>query len=46
MEPEFTAVQIEKPEPANFIPGQTHFTRSVEDIHAALVNAAPGSACF
>jgi len=32
MEPKFTAVQIEKPEPVNFILGQTHFIKSVEDI--------------
>jgi len=42
MEPKFTAVQIEKPEPINFILGQTHFIKSVEDIHEALVNAVPG----
>jgi adenosine/AMP kinase len=44
MEPKFIAVQIEKPEPVNFTLGQTHFIKSMEDIHAALVNAAPGSA--
>jgi adenosine/AMP kinase len=42
METKFTAVQIEKPEPVNFILGQTHFIKSVEDIHEALVNAVPG----
>ncbi|SIQ11423.1 hypothetical protein SAMN05421829_102339 [Aromatoleum tolulyticum] len=36
------AVRIEKPEPINFILGQTHFIKSVEDIHEALVNAVPG----
>ncbi|HOX56568.1 MAG TPA: adenosine-specific kinase [Candidatus Paceibacterota bacterium] len=36
------AVQIEKPEPINFILGQTHFIKSVEDIHEALVGAVPG----
>jgi len=35
-------VRIEKPEPINFILGQTHFIKSVEDIHEALVNAVPG----
>jgi adenosine/AMP kinase len=42
MEPQFITVQIEKPEPVNFILGQTHFIKSVEDIHEALVNAVPG----
>ena len=32
MEPKFTAVQIAKPEAINFILGQTHFIKSVEDI--------------
>ena len=35
-------VKIEKPETANFILGQTHFIKTVEDIHEALVNAVPG----
>src|SRR5574340_21933 len=35
-------VQIEKPEEINFIFGQTHFIKSVEDIHEALVGAVPG----
>jgi uncharacterized protein len=42
MEIKFTAVQIEKPEPINFILGQTHFIKSVEDLHEALVGAVPG----
>ncbi len=42
METRFTAVQIDKPEPVNFILGQTHFIKSVEDIHEALVGAVPG----
>ena len=42
MEIKFTAVPIEKPEPVNFILGQTHFIKSVEDIHEALVSAVPG----
>lgn|SRR5262249_26018043 len=45
-EKEFTmqliTVRIEKPDDANFILGQTHFIKSVEDIHEALVAAAPG----
>ncbi len=39
---ELAAVKIEKPETINFILGQTHFIKSVEDIHEALVTAVPG----
>jgi len=35
-------VAINKPEPINFILGQSHFIKTVEDIHEALVNAVPG----
>ena len=35
-------VKIEKPEAVNFILGQSHFIKTVEDIHEALVNAVPG----
>jgi uncharacterized protein len=42
MDIKLTAIQIEKPEPVNFILGQTHFIKSVEDIHEALVGAVPG----
>jgi uncharacterized protein len=35
-------VKIEKPEAINFILGQSHFIKTVEDIHEALVNAVPG----
>ena len=35
-------VRIEKPEAINFILGQTHFIKTVEDVHEALVNAVPG----
>ena len=35
-------VKIDKPEAANFILGQTHFIKTVEDIHEALVGAVPG----
>jgi adenosine/AMP kinase len=35
-------VKIEKPDDTNFILGQTHFIKSVEDIHEALVGAVPG----
>src|SRR5437588_8398570 len=36
------SVKIEKPDDTNFILGQTHFIKSVEDIHEALVAAVPG----
>ncbi|MEN6440749.1 MAG: adenosine-specific kinase [Syntrophobacter sp.] len=36
------SVKIEKPEETNFIFGQTHFIKSVEDIHEALVSTVPG----
>jgi adenosine/AMP kinase len=39
---ELKSVKIEKPEAINFILGQTHFIKSVEDIHEALVNTVPG----
>ena len=35
-------VRIDKPEAVNFILGQTHFIKSVEDIHEALVSSVPG----
>jgi adenosine/AMP kinase len=35
-------VKIEKPGDTNFVLGQTHFIKSVEDIHEALVAAVPG----
>ncbi|MEP0806233.1 MAG: adenosine-specific kinase [Chloroflexota bacterium] len=35
-------VSIEKPENINFILGQSHFIKTVEDIHEALVTAVPG----
>ena len=39
---QLTTVRIEKPEAINFILGQTHFIKSVEDIHEAVVGAVPG----
>ena len=39
---ELTTVTIEKPEAINFILGQSHFIKTVEDIHEALVTAVPG----
>lgn len=37
-----STVTIEKPETINFILGQSHFIKTVEDIHEALVNTVPG----
>ncbi len=39
---ELKVVTIEKPEEINFIFGQSHFIKTVEDIHEALVGAVPG----
>ena len=39
---DITTVKIEKPIETNFILGQSHFIKTVEDIHEALVNAVPG----
>ena len=39
---ELITVKIEKPEAVNFILGQSHFIKTVEDIHEALVTAVPG----
>lgn len=36
------SVTVEKPENVNFILGQSHFIKTVEDIHEALVNSVPG----
>ena len=35
-------VRIEKPETTNFILGQSHFIKTVEDVHEALVGTVPG----
>ncbi len=39
---QFLSVKIDKPETVNFILGQTHFIKTVEDVHEALVGAVPG----
>ncbi len=39
---ELKTVTIEKPEAINFILGQSHFIKTVEDMHEALVTAVPG----
>jgi hypothetical protein len=36
------SVKIEKPAEINFILGQAHFIKTVEDVHEALVNSVPG----
>lgn len=35
-------VRIEKPEEMNFILGQSHFIKTVEDLHEAIVETVPG----
>jgi uncharacterized protein len=39
---EIKIVKIEKPEAVNFILGQSHFIKTVEDIHETLVGSVPG----
>ena len=39
---EIKTVKIDKPEAINFIFGQSHFIKTVEDVHEALVTAVPG----
>jgi len=36
-------VPIQKPDDMNFILGQSHFIKTVEDLHETLVNAVPGA---
>jgi adenosine/AMP kinase len=38
----FHSVQIEKPDEINFILGQSHFIKTVEDLHELLVASVPG----
>jgi hypothetical protein len=35
-------IRIEKPDEINFILGQSHFIKTVEDIHEVLVSSVPG----
>ena len=35
-------VQIEKPEEINFILGQSHFIKTVEDIYEVIIQSVPG----
>ncbi len=39
---ELKLVQIQNPKELNLIIGQTHFIKSVEDLHEALVTSVPG----
>ena len=39
---DFQIVSIDKPETMNFILGMSHFIKTVEDVHEALVGAVPG----
>jgi adenosine/AMP kinase len=39
---EILTVSIRKPEEVNLILGQSHFIKTVEDLHEALVGAVPG----
>ena len=39
---EIKTVTIEKPEAINFILGQSHFIKTVEDMHETLVTSVPG----
>ena len=39
---EIKSVAIENPDKLNFILGQTHFIKTAEDLHEALVSAVPG----
>lgn len=40
---ELKLILIDKPEEINFILGQTHFIKSVEDIYEAIVSTVPGA---
>lgn len=39
---DIAAVKIEKPEDMNFILGQSHFIKTVEDLYEAVVQSVPG----
>ena len=39
---EIKNIKIQKPEEVNFVLGQSHFIKTVEDIHEALVGSVPG----
>jgi uncharacterized protein len=39
---ELSTIKIEKPDTINFVLGQSHFIKTVEDVHEALVATVPG----
>jgi len=39
---ELLTVKIEKPENINFVLGQSHFIKTIEDVHETLVSSVPG----
>ncbi|HID11756.1 MAG TPA: hypothetical protein EYP17_10730 [Candidatus Latescibacteria bacterium] len=39
---ELKLIRVKKPDEVNFILGQSHFIKTVEDLHEALVTAVPG----
>ena len=39
---ELKTIQIENPDELNLILGQSHFIKTIEDIHEALINTVPG----
>lgn len=39
---ELKIIDIKKPEVVNFILGQAHFIKTVEDLHEAIVSSVPG----
>jgi len=39
---EIQLIEVEKPEEMNFIFGMSHFIKTVEDIHEAIVQSVPG----
>ena len=40
---QLNVVEIEKPDEMNFILGQTHFIKSIEDLYEAIINSVPNS---
>lgn len=40
---ELHAVSVDKPEDANVVLGQSHFIKTVEDLHEAMATTAPGA---
>ena len=40
---ELSVIEIENPQELNFVLGQSHFIKTVEDIHEAVVTSVPGA---